>query len=239
MGTALLGGAEDIAGDIDCLIKSTQNPKGVAIIIGLKLKENHLSESEKLATNAEILTSTFSKLDYAAKSYSVLQGTVSAVTYHTELSDHPIVFAISGQVAGDDPNYLFGIHIDFNNEFININRAILKPLCIPHLSQHPKIFLIMAYTDTETSLDLSHLMVPSEGNFILAYIHSKTIHNISSETTEILQHALQNTDASIDEVLDEVRCNIPGHSTMKVISRLDKPVYIHDDRRPGRSSSRH
>ena len=112
------------------------------------------------------------------------------------------MFAISGQVAGGDPSYL---------RRINIYNAILKPLCIPYLSQHPKIFLIMAYTGTETLLDLSHLMVPSEGNFILAYIHSKTIHDIlSSETTE-------------------VRRNIPGHSTMKVISHLDKPaVYIHD-----------
>ncbi len=221
----------DVVDEVDKLIRSTQNPKGLAIAIGLVLDEDHLSE--KITTNTEILTSTFSELGYAAKGYvakrfSVVNYTkidiVTAVTYHTELSDHPIVFAISGQVAGGDPNYLLhkGGHIDINN-------AILEPLCIPYLSQHPKIFLIMAYTGTETLLDLSHLMVPSKGNFILAYIHSKTIHDISSETTEILQHALQNTKASIDEVLDEVRRNIPGHSSMKVISRLDKPVYIHDD----------
>ncbi len=214
----------DVVGEVDAVIRSTQNPKGVAIAIGLKLDEDHLSE--KIATNTEMLTDTFSKLDYAAKSYSAcdLEDVLSAVTYHTELSDHPIVFVISGQVARDDPNNFFRYS---GSHSININHAILKPLCIPYLSQHPKIFLIMAYT--ETSLDLSHLMVPSEGNFILAYIHSKTIHEISSETTEILQHALQNTDASIDEALDEVRRNIPGHSTMKVISRLDKPVYIHGD----------
>ncbi len=212
----------DVVGEVDKLIRSTQDPKGLAIAIRLVLDEDHLSE--KITTNTEILTDTFSELDYAAKSYSNLYGVVSAVKYHSELSDHPIVFAISGQVAGGDPNHL--LH---KRGHIDINNAILEPLCIPYLSQHPKIFLIMAYTDTETLLDLSHLRVPSEGNFILAYIHSKTIHDISSETTEILQHALQNTKASIDEVLDEVRRNIPGHSSMKVISRLDKPVYIHDD----------
>ena len=219
----------DVVGEVDKLIRSTQNPKGLAIAIGLVLDEDHLSE--KITTNTEILTDTFSELGYAAKRFSVVVNDtkidiVTAVTYHTELSDHPIVFAISGQVAGGDPNHLLHKR---SHSYIDINNAILEPLCIPYLSQHPKIFLIMAYTGTETLLDLSHLMVPSEGNFILAYIHSKTIHDISSETTEILQHALQNTKASIDEVLDEVRRNIPGHSSMKVISRLDKPVYIHDD----------
>ena len=218
----------DVVGEVDEVIRSTQNPKGLAIAIRLELDEYHLWI--KIDTNTKILTDTFSELGYAAICISVrkteIDDIMTAVTYHTELSDHPIVFAISGQVAGDDPNHL----LDKSSLIdIDINKAILEPLCIPYLSQHPKIFLIMAYTGTETSLDLSHLMVPFEGNFILAYIHSKTIHNISSETTEILQHALQNTDASIDEVLDEVRRNIPGHSSMKVISRLDKPVYIHDD----------
>ncbi len=219
---------DDVVGSVDEVIRSTQDPKGLAIVIGLDIGKDHLRRI--MATNTKILTDTFSELGYAAKGVFntaiEIDDITTAVTYHTELSDHPIVLVISGQVAGDDPNVLLYKHFRAPGP-INTYYAILERLCIPYLSKHPKIFLIMACT--ETSLDLSHLMVPSEGNFIFAYIHSKTIHDISPETTEILQHALQNTDASIDEALDEVRRNIPGHSTMKVISRLDKPVYIHGD----------
>ncbi len=73
------------------------------------------------------------------------------------------------------------------------------------------------------SLDLSHLIV-SETSFL----HDLRRYLVYRYTIYLLR-LLYGMYQSIYwwSTINEVWCNIPGHSLMKVISHLDKPVYIH------------
>ena len=113
---------------------------------------------------------------------------------------------------------------------ININSDLIEPF-LPHsapaLVDIPKLFLINTVTLGDGPLDTLGLNVPSEGNFLISY--TNTSDRDITEVVEVLSVRLGNSHDSIEDVLTNVKEQMPHSTTMTVISTLNKPMYLNPD----------
>lgn len=108
---------------------------------------------------------------------------------------------------------------------------IIKPVCTTHSEPSQDIHHPLSsphYCSERVIWKLKVILFPLRGAIIIAHIntHGEESDNPSSEISKLLQSALRNTKAPVNEVFAEVQRQLSNHSIMTVIFHLDQAVFL-------------
>ena len=221
--------------EITSEIDSTPESRGLAFIatcFSASRRINSLEINSLLISN-RTLASMFGRLKFAVfekriESQEELSDVIYIATSHLMRYPKSLHYSIVVVVAG---------WVEYNVNTlptrqgkININSDLIEPF-LPHsapaLVDIPKLFLINTVTLGDGPLDALGLNVPSEGNFLISY--TNTSDRDITEVVEVLSVRLGNSHDSIEDVLTNVKEQMPHSTTMTVISTLNKPMYLNPD----------
>ena len=199
-----------MADEVTKALESMPESRGLAVLINL--------QGSPGLPDQDLFTDIFDHLGFSIYIEERCLDLIYALSYLIEYptySDYPIVVLVNGSFESD-----INVWGDYRSR-INIRTDIIEPMLppsAPHLADNPKIFLIHARSYIPVKFTFGRLEVPSEGNFIISYTNDwersfKTLFELISQRCHI------------EDCLNKIQHIFPNN--MRVISRLNKPVYLY------------
>ena len=199
-----------IADDMKRSINLKPNHRGLAIVVPFG----------SLLYLRDVLTRTLRFDIYEPQDEPSLKSYMQAVDL-VELKHHPIIVVVYGHRE-------WGNHLYTDIGVINIKEDIMAPLFPPiasHLADNPKIFLFFGNSGSSEHHAL-HFVEAIWENCIVGYIACDYL-GVMRMLEHIVRDELAHPSISVQEIFTSISEQVSPITTMTVIDRLKKPVYLH------------
>ncbi len=212
---------QSLTDEINFVMKSPQNSQGLAIIIDTDTSLRH---------HGNLFLKTFEYLNFSIFRRTAITkkavadvllgaGQIEIGSSASQPTDYPIVVVLTAKIGKNSAYTLRCL-----DGKIHIRQEVVKPLLppnAPNLSSSPKIFFINASSPKGYILPLHSLKVPFEGNFLVSLMAME-----DSKLKDILSKLQHKITSSEDSSIKDIVSSIGDYQSMKLISRLDKPVSL-------------